>query len=560
MNELLAPLSFEFSLKDTPIKMNPLIEKMKDIRWRLENLYWIEDKRGKVVKLKLNEAQRELLNELHYRNIILKARQLGMSTFIAIFFLDQVLFHKNIQAAIVADKLDSGKNIFRKVEFAWMNFDPAIKDLLNLQSTVDQGAYIKFTNGSSLRVGTTLHSGTYQLLHLSELGPLCKESPEKAADIIKSAFPTVADELNTVIFIESTAEGEGNEFHIRCQDAEALTEEAEKRNPENPSAGLLPFDYRFFFFPWWGAKEYEYPEDIANRVKIPPRLTRYFEMVERKIKQKLSLGKKAWYVSKERTLKARMPEQYPSYPEEAFLTSGDKLFDIDILQQKIESESRKPLPQIIDSLNIYSPYKRGHRYALGADVGHGIGRDHSTMVVIDFTVNEIVATYANQFIDPIEFAGEIIRVANIYGGCLVAPEANDWGGATVLTLNKSYPNLYHYEIKGNAEVVQTERLGWLTNAATKPRLIFDLKEAFESELMPLKSPDKGVLVEAISYSKQDLRATAKELEKSSRHFDKLMAAGIAWQMRDYAQVAVDEVDARAIHKVRERRERNRSHG
>jgi len=178
-----------------------LIEKLSDPIWRISNLYWIEDKKGNVVKFKPNFFQALLLKDLHPRNIILKARQLGMSTFIAMLFLDQILFHKNKKAAIVADKLESGKNIFGKIAFAWENFDPRLKEFLKLTLNTDQGSFFEFSNESSIRVGTTIHSGTYQYLHLSELGPLCKESPEKADTVIKSAFPTVADTEDTLVFI-----------------------------------------------------------------------------------------------------------------------------------------------------------------------------------------------------------------------------------------------------------------------------------------------------------------------------------------------------------------------
>lgn len=531
-----------------------LIEKLSDPLWRLSNLYWIEDKQGKVVKFKPNFFQALLLKDLHPRNIILKARQLGMSTFIAMLFLDQILFHKNKKAAIVADKLESGKNIFGKIAFAWENFDPRLKEYLNLQLNTDQGSFFEFSNESSIRVGTTIHSGTYQYLHISELGPLCKESPEKADTVIKSAFPTVADAEDTLVFIESTAEGENNDFHLRCVEAMRELEEAKVRNKP-----LFPFTYRFFFFPWWQNEEYEYTEDVAKSVLISRERITYFNELESRLGITLSAGKRAWYEIKARDIKERMREQYPSFPEEAFLASGDKLFDADILNEKLKTDPIEPLMMTGDLL-VFKMFKRGHRYAVGADVGTGVGRDASAAVVVDFTSNEIVATYKNNSIDPIQFGQELAKIGVLYGGCLIAPESNSVGIATCITLNNMYPNVYNYEIKGYTETKETMRLGWLTNSTTKSRMFYELKEAIQAEVSPLTVLDKSVLHEAIAYSKTDIRLTEKEMQKLTRHFDLLTAAAIAWQMRDHAQVVQVGDDRKTLRMIESRRERVRVFG
>ena len=69
-----------------------LKQKCLDTWWRLNNLYWIVSKRGNRIKFKPNWAQTELYNNIWYCNIILKARQLGLSTMIILMLLDKVLF------------------------------------------------------------------------------------------------------------------------------------------------------------------------------------------------------------------------------------------------------------------------------------------------------------------------------------------------------------------------------------------------------------------------------------------------------------------------------------
>lgn len=533
------------------------VEKLSDRLWRLSNLYFVENKAGKVVKFQPNFVQSLLLANLHPRNIILKARQLGMSTFIAILFLDESLFRSNRKSAIVADKDTSAKNIFSKMDFAWRNLPPRLKKALGLELVTDSASKMEFSNGSSVTVGTTIHSGTYQNLHLSEYGPLCASSPEKAEVVVKSAFPTVPDIEDSMIFIESTAEGEGNDFWQRCVDAQ---EALEKANAKGQS--LHPLQYRFHFFPWWINPEYEVdPASLGGPQNISSSTQRYCDELEETLGIRIPSNKRAWYDLKQRENKDRMKEQYPSFPEEAFLSSGNKLFNAEILKVKLQQETRAPL-HVDGDLSIFAYYQRGHRYALGADVAQGVGRDSSTMAIIDFTTNEVVATYHSNRIDPVSFAHEIARVGNMYGTCLVAPEANNVGHTTTVTLLQIYPNIYSYEIKGYLEDKETERIGWLSNVQTKPRMMYDLADAFQADESPLICPDAAVLREALAYQKDDALNTTVRMasanSRSTRHFDLLIATAIAWQMNAHASTTYGTSDPKTKQKIQSNRSRERT--
>ena len=143
---------------------------LADKKWRLNNLYKIKDKDGNVVTFKLNWAQ-EILLRPHYLNLVLKARQLGVSTYFAIMFLDSCLFNDNINAAIIADSKPVATEIFiDKVKFAYDNLpewvqriSPAYRD--NVQQ-------MRFANGSVFRVATSLRGGTVQLLHITEFAKI----------------------------------------------------------------------------------------------------------------------------------------------------------------------------------------------------------------------------------------------------------------------------------------------------------------------------------------------------------------------------------------------------
>ena len=84
-----------------------LVEKIKDKWWRLNNLYWIKPKTGKdssLIQFRPNWAQTELFNDLWTRNVVLKARQLGVTTFFSIFFLDDCIFNRNVREILFWNK------------------------------------------------------------------------------------------------------------------------------------------------------------------------------------------------------------------------------------------------------------------------------------------------------------------------------------------------------------------------------------------------------------------------------------------------------------------------
>ncbi len=142
-----------------------------DPYWRINNLYQIVDKTGKKITFKLNWAQEQLYNDMWYCNVILKARQLGISTFICLLFLDRCLFNPNQSAGIIAHTVEDAQALFRRVKIAYDSLPGQITEVISAEN--DTAQMLKFSNGSSLRVGTSLRSSTFQYLHISEFGKIC---------------------------------------------------------------------------------------------------------------------------------------------------------------------------------------------------------------------------------------------------------------------------------------------------------------------------------------------------------------------------------------------------
>ena len=274
--------------------------------WRLNNLYTIQTKEGQKTPFRLNWAQTTLLDDLHECSLILKARQLGFTTFIQIFMLDACLFNSNIRAGTIAHRLDDARVIFRdKVKFPY----DALPDMLKAARPIirDSADELVFANNSSIRVSTSMRSGTLQFLHISEYGQICSRFPDKAREIRTGALNAV--QAGQVVFIESTAEGKEGHFFDMCEVAQT------KQRMESP---LTPLDFKFHFFPWWKASEYAID---PKGVMIEERYRKYFVKLEDTAGIGLTAAQQAWYVKKAETQLSDMKREYPSTPEEAFEAS-----------------------------------------------------------------------------------------------------------------------------------------------------------------------------------------------------------------------------------------------
>lgn len=218
---------------------------------------------------------------------------------------------------------------------------------------------------------------------------------------------------------------------------------------------------------------------------------------------------------------------------------ADVFFDRAVLDQ----QQRKQPRRTIAGLKIFHEFNPSHRYGSGHDIGGGVGLDASTSVFIDYATfpNKVVATYANNTIKPDIFGDEIARQASIFGECLVAPESNNYGAATLGRLKQIYESIFVMEqFSGTAHMLERKdkTYGWQTTSATKPTMLMDLRKAVEDGHLELSDPD--LIAELRAYTRDDLMDRDEDVRLTTRHFDLLVAAAIAWQMRHYAPKPVRE--------------------
>jgi len=294
------------------------------------------------------------------------------STLVQLLMLDQCLWVPGMQVGMIAHRLDDAKRLFReKALFAYDHLPDLIKDHVPLVTRSATEAVFK--NKSSFIVGTSLRSGTYRILHISEHGKLCAQFPEKAREVKTGALNTVPPK--GMIFIESTAEGQSGDYYDFCQDAIAL---------EKSGSPLTQQHYRFHFYPWFHCARYTLPLADAETVVIPEKFARYFESLEKNHGIELTIGQKAWYVLKAATQHEDMKREMPSFAKEAFeaVVEGAIFGDqIELANDDQRIGHKPPLP----GFPVYTFW----------DIGIG---DHTAIWLVQFLPNNMkrfIASYAN---------------------------------------------------------------------------------------------------------------------------------------------------------------------
>ena len=293
-------------------------------RYADNNLY-IKNKGSQIVKFQPNKAQTILIERvlellalgLPVRIIILKARQMGLSTAIEAIVYWWTTTHKNITSMIIGHEDKSSKNLYNMFKRYYDNSNPVFKPTRKYDTKTDlEFAYevdgkqvglnsiIKTATAKNVSAG---RSDTIQLLHGSEIGEW-----ENGEELVASLLQTVPVLPNTMIFLESTAKGMGNYFH---------------KEWENSKKGDSVFEP--FFLAWWIHDEYqmdghidEYTEEEKDIVELIKEHGYTDEQIEKKI---------LFRRYKEREFKSKpmlLYQEYPSTDYEAFLASGRPRFDI----------------------------------------------------------------------------------------------------------------------------------------------------------------------------------------------------------------------------------------
>lgn len=281
--------------------------------WRLNNLYTIVDKQGNKIPFNMNYAQHIVYGASleHPRIIILKSRQQGISTFWLISFLDDALVYENFKIGLMAQGKTEASTLLERVGIAWENFPEDFRSMLGLKLIKDNNEEQGYSNGSTVFIRTSFRSATLQRLHVSELGKIANNYPQRAKEVKTGTLQAIAP--GNVAVLESTAEGD-NMFRHTWDSAIEAEARAKRRGTK-----LAGKEFKPVFLSWVNDPDCNSPDlEEPNQSQAE-----YFAKIEAELNITLTPSQKSFWIQQQRELGADIFQEYPATPEEAFTKVND---------------------------------------------------------------------------------------------------------------------------------------------------------------------------------------------------------------------------------------------
>lgn len=528
--------------------------------WRIENLYYIITKDGTKTLFKLNRAQRDFVTRYLYapkpykKLIILKARQLGFTTLISLWFLDEIIFNPNTEALQIAHTLkDAGELFNRKISFAIKNLYSCVLDLLVMSQKSAKKIQFEYEDEaggksiSSFTVSNSGRSGTNHLLHISELGKLAKLYLGRAEEIVTGTLPSVP--ANGTAIIESTAEGQSGLFW------ELYSKSMKRRALITPEMSSIEF-YPVFYNWTWDDEEIE--RTIAQTGIIPIAAMKECEIDWTEYQEEHSLSPKelSFYYAKFMALNEdidKLHQEYPTTEMEAFIGSGSNYFSLrktaelyekcndnykryDYINGEFVADDKGPL-------YVYEEPAQGRIYIIGGDVAEGLlDGDFSTAVVLGFDKN-VKAVYQGH-IEPDEYSKMVQKLGKWYNTAMLAIEFNKDGNWVNTDLQISgYTNLYIRVAVDDITKVVTKSFGWLTSKKTRDMMLGEAKKHFNATTTLNCRP----LLEEIMSFVRDKRGRPSAAHK--KHDDLVMAWCIAVAILQGKREEMQKTEGKSLMQV-----------
>jgi len=439
-----------------------------------------------LIPFHLYPFQKKLLEEFedHRFNVILKARQLGISTITAAYVAWMMMFHREKNVLVIATKFSTAANLVKKVKAIIKNLPPWLRIS---EVDIDNRTSFILSNGSQIKASSTSgdagRSEALSLLVVDEAAHV-----EGLDELWMGLYPTLSTGGRCIAL--STPNGVGNWFHKIYSEA------------ENKSNDFFPTK-----LPW----------NVH-----PDRDSEWFEretrnMSRREIAQELECN---------------------------FNMSGETVFAAEDLEMYYDMVQDPKYRTGFDrNLWIWEERKQENTYLVSADVARGDGKDFSVCHVIKLETMEIVAEYQGK-VTPDVFSRVLFDVGQEYGNALLVVENNSVGFAVLDKLkDMSYPNLYH-SIKSTHEFVEEYQADTMSNAVagfsttskTRPLIVAKMEEFIRNNLIKIYS--SRLMSEMKTFVWNNGRAQAMR----SYNDDLIMACAVACWVRDTA-LTVNQKDA-----------------
>lgn len=459
--------------------------------YRIENLYYIMDKNSKKVPFKLNKAQRHFYENYiikgYYKIIILKSRQIGFTTFISLYFLDKIIFNPNTEALQIAHLKTAAMEIFnRKIKYALNNLTPAVKAILTTNTKNANRLEFAYPDGaiSAIGVASTGVSGTYRLLHISELGPMAEQFPEKAVDVIKNTLPAVP--MDGFVAIESTARGMNSIFYEMYMNSYKRIKHI---TPSMSKAEFYPV-----FYNWQWDKEEIAKACVDGIIPIADMEEAEIDWQSFKIDNNLTDEEMTYYYIKWIQSGKDIDKLFQEYPIDvhtAFASSGASFFPLrkinefyekcdDSVYTRYNLMNGQLIEDIKGELWLSEQPERGRAYLISADVASGVSDgDYSTCFI--FGADKRVCGFFRGHLDGKDFAELLFFLGTKYNTAKLVVESNfDGGWVNRELVDNGYTNIYFKVAVNDINKSVTNTYGFRTDMNSRKFILNATKLHFRS--------------------------------------------------------------------------------
>lgn len=428
-------MTYELTKKEV---VEELVKCGKDPQYFINNFARISHPMRGLIPFKLYGFQEDIIDDFnnHRFNVILKARQLGISTTCAAYIAWMMLFHRDKNVLVIATKLGTAANLVRKVKHIikhlpdWMKISEII---------VDNRNSFELANGSQIKASSTSgdagRSEALTLLVIDEAAFV-----EGLDELWTGLYPTLSTGGRCIAL--STPNGVGNWFHQTYIEAEAANN-----------------DFKATCLPW-----NVHPERDQGWFEKETR-----NMSNRQIAQELECN---------------------------FNMSGETVFHPEDIQELEKMVCEPRYKTGFDrNLWIWEQFEAGKSYLISADVARGDGQDYSVFHVFDIEDMRAVAEYQGK-IPPDDFSRILASTGAEYGNCMIVVENNSVGYAVLDKLidQYQYPNVYwsrkstHEHVESYIAEHQAGTIpGFSTTTKTRPLIVAKMEEYVRNKLIKVHS-------------------------------------------------------------------------
>jgi hypothetical protein len=416
--------------------LKEIVKSGKDPVYFINNYAKISHPMRGLVPFKTYDFQSDLVNTYndHRFTVILKARQLGISTITAAYVAWMMMFHRDKNVLVVATKFGTAANLVKKVK----SIHRHLPEWMKIASiSIDNRTSFELSNGSQIKASSTSadagRSEALSLLVIDEAAHV-----DGLDELWTGLYPTLSTGGRCIAL--STPNGCGNWFHQICTDAE-----------------IGKNDFNLVNLPWSVHPDRDqewFEKETAN-------------MSRRQIAQELECN---------------------------FNMSGETVFhpeDLDYMSQFLVDPKYKT--GFDRNLWIWEEYDPSHTYLLSADVARGDGKDYSTFHIMKLETGEIIAEYQGKPTPDI-YSDVLFQAGKEYGECMIVIENNSIGWGVLTRLEElGYSNIY-YSKKSTHEHVETYQSdragvvpGFTTSSKTRPLIMAKMEELIRNKLISIKS-------------------------------------------------------------------------